>query len=519
MAGEPLGAADGARAGLLYAFYDLTVAPVSFDVFAFLVEAERVRRTRNLSGIHVVVVPKAADRERLIDLYSETHERWRLQQIVTPACGLLPSVVGMTVCTSREQAASFETLEGPIFPERYTTQVPIAHHHLGWVITHAHLGTNMHVISASAQARAYARQWIDAHAQGRKVVALTLREAGFTPKRNSDVGEWVRFAKLLQTAGFFPVILRDTDYALDPSPTSFGDIALFPEATFNLDLRIAFYEEAHICAFVSNGPASVCFFDRDVRYLYFVTGEFLDHNPPGMLRVGIDVGTTPPFCNVYQRWIWTDQDADRFMDEFLSLDRTIDRRRADGTYEQGLAPVETYREPPEVVADRMRLWSRVHGSVDDWEIVAFLMELTPGLLYVDINYTIEQARVSFACHNFDRAIDLYRHVLLKEPSEATYLELGLVFEALNRHEDARAIYREAAATLPRSLPVAFRLHLAEAACGNAATAIAFLSDLIRRGAKAPQIFGELAKIYEAQGDLANSQMVYKTALERGIDLA
>ena len=505
----------GNDARLLYAFYDLSVSPVSFDVAAFLVEADRTRREGALAGIHVVIVPRANESGRT-ELYSVTHETWRLAQIVMPLINLLPSVVGLTSCANREEAAVIAANAAKIFPERYGVAKPLAHHHLGWVITHAHLGADMHVLKASAQARAYARQWIAARAQGRRTVALTLREARFTAKRNSDVAEWVKFAKMLDVAGYFPVILRDTDFALDLAPEEFAGIALFPEATFNLDLRIAFYEEAHICAFVSNGPASVCFFDRDVRYLYFVSGEFLEGDPPTMMRVGIAVDTTPPFCNAYQRWIWRGQDAQRFMAEFTDLDHTIEADRADGSYDGKRAARAAYREPPEAVAERMRLWARKHGSVDDWEIVGLLMQLAPGALYTDINYTLEQARINFAKHNFDRAVDLYRYILVKEPSEAIYLELGLVFEALNRHEEARAIYRDALRASPGSLPVLFRFHVNEAACGNADGAIKFLSDLIRQGARVPQVFTELGRIYELQGDRASARTVYKTALDYGI---
>ena len=95
---------------LLYAFYDLSVSPVSFDIIAFLAEADRVRREQGLDGIHVVVVPVASDGKRLEDLYSKTHETWRLDQIVAPACGLMPSVQGVTICASRDQAAPFLAL-------------------------------------------------------------------------------------------------------------------------------------------------------------------------------------------------------------------------------------------------------------------------------------------------------------------------------------------------------------------------------------------------------------------------
>src|SRR5947209_20064825 len=48
----------------LYAFYDLGVAPITFDFLWFLVGAELERQRRGLPAIHVVIVPGLHQRLR-----------------------------------------------------------------------------------------------------------------------------------------------------------------------------------------------------------------------------------------------------------------------------------------------------------------------------------------------------------------------------------------------------------------------------------------------------------------------
>ena len=54
-------AGRGVGRGMLYAFYDLQVEPVSFDFLWFLTGADLARQRAGLDHIHVVVVPGRED--------------------------------------------------------------------------------------------------------------------------------------------------------------------------------------------------------------------------------------------------------------------------------------------------------------------------------------------------------------------------------------------------------------------------------------------------------------------------
>src|SRR5271169_3129929 len=90
-------AACGAPSDVLYAFYDLGVAPITFDFLWFLVGAELERRRRELTSVHAVIVPgprrglrkEPPELERALDV---TTRRARIFNMLVPACTLLPSL-------------------------------------------------------------------------------------------------------------------------------------------------------------------------------------------------------------------------------------------------------------------------------------------------------------------------------------------------------------------------------------------------------------------------------------------
>ena len=107
---------------ILYAFYDLGVAPITFDFLWFLVGAELERKRRSLSSVHAVIVPGPRDGlrkenpelERSLD---PATRRGRIINLLVPACALLPTLSGVTLAGSREQADRLvEAAANAVFP-------------------------------------------------------------------------------------------------------------------------------------------------------------------------------------------------------------------------------------------------------------------------------------------------------------------------------------------------------------------------------------------------------------------
>ena len=78
----------------LYAVYDLSISPISFDFSAFLIVAERERRARKLDTLFVIIVPKGIfDDHHDNKQYDRIHASWRIQNILVPLTGPSPVAV------------------------------------------------------------------------------------------------------------------------------------------------------------------------------------------------------------------------------------------------------------------------------------------------------------------------------------------------------------------------------------------------------------------------------------------
>lgn len=87
-------------------------------------------------------------------------------------------------------------------------------------------------------------------------VTITLREADYWEFRNSNVPEWIKFARWLVSQGETVVFVRDTARADEP----LDGFPICPQASRDLDMRLALYESARCNLFVSNGPFSLALF-------------------------------------------------------------------------------------------------------------------------------------------------------------------------------------------------------------------------------------------------------------------
>jgi|GEM_PF-790810 len=522
---------------VLHAFYDLSVSPLSFDFLTYLVEAERTRREKYLDYLHLVFVPQSVDRQHPERLFAETHGSWRMHNLLIPSCWLLPSCKNVTLCNSREEAELvLKNLATHVFPAKYTVDKPLAHHHTGWPIISGHLGKNIQFLEASEQARAYARQWLGEHAKGKKAVALTLREATFTPKRNSDVAEWFKFAHLLKENGFFPVILRDIETALDSPSPEFEGTAMFPEGVFNLELRMALYQECHISAFVSNGPSTPCYYCRDARYLYFVTGEWLHDTPPLFNRIGLAHGQTPPFANHYQRWLWSGQDADRFMEEVNKLDEFIEEKKGSGTYDDYLDPISDNREPMMTVVRRFFDWLEEVGEPakalqqgdwtgkalqqGDWtepelRLALYCYRRAPQEEKTKYENMLMRARIHLRLQEPHMALAISKYVPDMPDPNGEYIDFGQALSAGGHHDLARQLFLDALHLGLETAEIVFHLGILEQALGYTENAIRRFQRLIEQNVPTSAVYIQLGELYETNGRQDLALEVYDLADAKG----
>ena len=542
----------------LTAIYDLEVAYASFDFVIFLVLSEIARRKSDCDGINVIVVPDCGDGFGANALYGDDQKEWRVRNIVMPSCGLLPSVRQLTVCSAREQArAALRAAKGPIFPEDYALENPVARIATGEVVWNSLLGFDTHVLKASPQARAYMKSWIDGRCGGREAVAITLRESSYHANQNQDFRSWAAFARDLKKAGYFPVVVRDIETCLLPPPPEFEGIDLFPAAAFNLDLRLALYEESFLHMTLANGAGTLGLFSKDVQFLHFVSG---DQSHPDRFPHGYQGGGTPPFCNRFQKNVWRPQEPGILMEEFLKMADLIAERTRAGKFNECLEPDRSRHEPLKTAARRFL-------ELHDWQLFRmasdYLVNEDPS--DPEIHYLIGLAETRMLEASDHGDLDRAQAALERAISEIARLPKSagrspeirkLEGQALNLLGDAQAAercfrdmiesgYRDIEALVgfcdaltaqgryPESLKsceealagelaekerllVKLKMATVLNAMGLVCDAIDLLGELVDGAAPFVEPYELLGQIYESQDRLADAAEIYRAAVSAGV---
>src|SRR5262249_808545 len=186
---------------VLFAFYDLQVAPVTFDFLWFLAAADLERRRLGLKSVHVVIVPGGHDgvrRERddyelVIDA---TARQARIQNILIQACRVLPSCGGLTLATSREEAAFLRSVVAHhILPVDYEPALPVFPGPHSCLQAARQGQGGIACLRAPAEELRAVDAWAKTHAGSRRLVAITLRRYSYMPARNSNLPAWFGFAR------------------------------------------------------------------------------------------------------------------------------------------------------------------------------------------------------------------------------------------------------------------------------------------------------------------------------------
>lgn len=148
-----------------------------------------------------------------------------------------------------------------------------------------------------------ARQFIKDKFQDRRPVIITLRETELHSYRNSKLNEWLRFAAWLKDQGEDVVFVRDTRLADEP----LEGWETVPEASKEIEIRMALYEIGKHCYFGSNGPfglVTISDIPWTVIYPLDEKKSYKYNNPTVWANtMGIKPGEQYPWCRPDQRFI------------------------------------------------------------------------------------------------------------------------------------------------------------------------------------------------------------------------
>jgi hypothetical protein len=289
--------------GLLYVIYDRNINSISFNILEFLINAEYETKRKNKTGFVVVVVPEDGTKlewKEYSSVVDATSVEWRFQNIVTPAMFLSKYCKGFHILPNRSDVHSF-VRERDIYPPLYD-------------------GFNLRRLdpkefyrkldrpgmfeglSAPKQGKRYIQEWVTANKIKDPIVTITLRNYGFDKVRNSNIEAWLKLANYLLSAGYFPVVVPDTNAAFDMEH-QFEGIKVFRECAWNLGLRMSLYESSFLNLFSPGGCAALVAFNPKCSYI------IMDHQAKGSIintkealeNIGLSVGSSYKFALPNQR--------------------------------------------------------------------------------------------------------------------------------------------------------------------------------------------------------------------------
>ncbi len=314
----------------LYLFYDLEVAPITFDFAWTLAAAEVRRRDLHLDSLRVVIVPGpiSGGRQEPLDydkIFDADARSWRLWNIVIEICRLLPTRCSVMICKSRAEAEELFFADAcHVEPLGYTPNSPIVNDAVRDYLKRDH--RNLTIFSASVEAQRYAWKWMSRHCPGRKLVVVTLRQSQYMQDRNSNLSAWKSFVAGLDEKIYHVALIPDTDAASEWTE-QWPNTTLALEACFNLQIRQAFYQCGYVSMGVNSGPLILQLFNRDTAFAMFV--KVRESVPQASLEYllsrGFEFGGTPTFCGPRQRWVWDEDTLENLQQSFFALVNVVER--------------------------------------------------------------------------------------------------------------------------------------------------------------------------------------------------
>lgn len=315
----------------LYAFYDLKVQPVTFDALWFLTGADLERRRLGLERVHVVIVPGPAGGLREEDPgYEEVVEhrerQRRVYRILMGTFRLLRSCSSFTMASGRADAAAIRSFARHVYPGPYETALPAVHHPDDTMQPSRAGVSPIAVLRADEQELGYVDRWLESCANGRRLVAITLRDYDYMPARNSNIAAWAEFARRLDPARYFPVFVLDTEQTLYRKPALLDDQVIFREVSWDVGLRAALYERAWLNLGVNNGPMGLCWLNERTRYITFkmLTPDVPQSTLKYMRERGFEANQSLPFVTPFQCWVWEDDALEVIEREFAAMAARIE---------------------------------------------------------------------------------------------------------------------------------------------------------------------------------------------------
>lgn len=281
----------------MLAVYDLALSPPTYDFIGFLVSAERQRLRSGEKSFSVAIVsgPNGGFRQDDLPPKDPAVRRKMLDNIVKPMCSLVATCSEVVELTRDEVKARIDAGGERVFPTGYQAEKPKSHYGTGYYVKSIRAGVMPLVV--------------DGVVKEPGLVTITLRQSHYWPTRNSNVDEWVKVARELQSRGKRVVFVPDAD-GYDARLEGFE---IDTRASTDLIHRARLSANAELNLSVSNGPAWMLCLMPQVSYMVFklVAVDAPACNPAFFAANHLPVGSQLGRPN--HKIVWADDDAETIL--------------------------------------------------------------------------------------------------------------------------------------------------------------------------------------------------------------
>jgi hypothetical protein len=299
------------------AVYDLASSPITYDFAYFLAAAELFALKNKKSNFMVLFVPQRDDfivDKKYQSVIDAENIKWRFENIILPLMNIYPACIGHSVISKRSDVS--EAIKGKfLYPEFYSESFySVDYYREVFASKNKIVG-----FSASTQGKRYIESWKKFNKITDQFITITLRRYNYDAIRNSNVDEWVEFAKFISEKGFTPVFIPDTETCFEHDPR-LNDFIVFEAPCWNLGIRMALYEKADLNFTTCNGPVAIAQLNKNAAVINMkvVTPGSMHAIAEVYKERGISVGqkTYGLFDDHYQVLSWKDDTFENICEEF-----------------------------------------------------------------------------------------------------------------------------------------------------------------------------------------------------------
>ena len=288
----------------IYGIYDLEVCPTTFNIAEFLCELEIETVRRGRTSFVVVFVPKKKAKshfeenyERVVDSISQ---EWRVHNILVQTAQIHQMCRGIYLLPDRNSLDDIlRTKE--IFPEPYSRFTLRGYNTRNFYNLASRPGIFIG-LKAPEQGKRYINNYLREKNINKKVVTIVIRDYEYDRARNSNIEEWAKFVKFLNSENFHPLVIPDTDNAFSGN-LPFETKNLISDCCWNIPLRMALYEASFVNFSVLNGSGAIMLFNPHCHCIFMKTlgiGSITSNDDEVLKTTGYRAGEPKKFMTENQ---------------------------------------------------------------------------------------------------------------------------------------------------------------------------------------------------------------------------